>query len=825
MSKQRIEGAIAKLCEKNFLVFQKVELGMEIGPQHKIWWGHLQTQKDVIELAPRDHGKATCSATPVLTTKGWKTHGSLEVGDKVFTPEGDQTRVTDIPEQCLIDREVTLSNGTKIKVHPNHEWEVIDRRHSRRGPCVKVLETKELLNQGLFLEGTDKRARWWLPSRKALKYAEKSYEIHPYVLGVWLGDGCGTYGWIIQGGQDKDIIFSEVGRYFDHSKEYEHPKDNVYRRVYPLLSDFLADAGLLRDKNGHHKHIPSLYLQGSVEQRLDLLAGLIDTDGCVEQVTQKGRDYSTQRVRFVNTNERLINDIVELCQGLAFKVTKSKVEPTLSSSGVVGKLPVFTLLITPNLDVPTRLQRKKIEGSRSRDLPRISIVSIEPCDPVPGQCISIEDPRGVYLVGRELIPTHNSMSLSRAYVLWQIKYNPWIKEVMILGADLDSAVQNLDKLKEMAMVSPSLAPLFPEGRRNGINSRTEVLLTNGKRIKTKGWYSPLRGRHPQLIVLDDVLNEKNCWSMESRARTKTYFNEVVVPMKDKGNQKFRSKGFYSQIVVVGTAQDWDDLYHYLLKNNQYLGTKLDCIIDDVNELSLWPDRYSYDDLMAIKERVGSLSFAKEYRNQPLSDETTIFPTSLFMPLFDEHLTYARVHEGTNPVYIGVDFSVPGNSDGDYTVIVALEYDPKENMYTMLNYYRDQPTEIGKQIERIEYFCQAYKATIGFLEDNSFQGIYREHFKKKSNLPLRGHTVNAFNKKSMAHGVLALRPIFENGNFRFPYKTVADKQKTDLIVSEFNGFKQRHGRIGNETSHDDTVMAIWHAYSASRSTIFSADFGY
>lgn len=415
-----------------------------------------------------------------------------------------------------------------------------------------------------------------------------------------------------------------------------------------------------------------------------------------------------------------------------------------------------------------------------------------------------------------------SHSLARAYPIWKLKYDDWVKEVLILGADQPSAVENLDKIKDL-MADHGLSYLIPKGRYDGANSRTEVKLTNGKNIKAKGIGSPLRGRHPQLIILDDVLNEKNSWSMESRKEIIDNFNEVIVPMKDKGLPKDRAKGYKSQIVVIGTAQDYDDLYHYLQSNEEYVGEKLTAIKDFETEEVLWPDRYSFDDLIRMKGRIGSLSFAKEYQNDPMTDETTIFPSTLFTPLFDKDLSYVRNYSSGNPVYLGMDFSIPGNTDGDWTVLMVVEYDPSSHIYTILNYWRAKPSEISEQIKQIEYHCQMYNVTLGYLEDNMFQGIYREHFRKNSNLPVKGHTVTHSGKKSMEHGIVSLRPLLENFLFRFPYKTQRDKDLTDTMVSEFNGIRQRHGKIGNETTHDDIVLALWHAICASRQVVFEADF--
>jgi hypothetical protein len=415
-----------------------------------------------------------------------------------------------------------------------------------------------------------------------------------------------------------------------------------------------------------------------------------------------------------------------------------------------------------------------------------------------------------------------SMSLARAYVLWRLKYSDWVKEILILGADQDSAVQNLDKIKELLELRPGLRHLVPTTKKDSFYSRTEIKLTNDKTVKTRGMGSPLRGRHPQLIVLDDVLNEKNSLTPEDRDGTRRHFNEVVVPMKDKG---FGLPGQTSQIVVIGTAQDRDDLYHELQRVG-YLGEKLSAILDDEKRMALWPDRYSYADLMAIKARIGTLSFSKEYLNQPISDETSLFPPSLFEPLKDHTLSYQENYGGGQlPVYMGVDFSVPGSMDGDWTVVFLFTMDPNSKAFTPLNYWRARPSSLQEQLHKIELWCQLYNVSMGYLENNMFQQIYTNMVRSKSSLPLSGNTVTHSNKTSLEYGILSFRPMFENGKWRFPYKTEADRQKTDLIITEFNGVVQRKGRIGNESYHDDIVMAMWHGLCAARQgSSFKVDWG-
>lgn len=423
----------------------------------------------------------------------------------------------------------------------------------------------------------------------------------------------------------------------------------------------------------------------------------------------------------------------------------------------------------------------------------------------------------------ELAPRDHGKSVSciQAYALWKAKYDPWVQEILILGADASLAIRNLDKIKELLDGSPFLVALRPEETRKSINSRSEIRLGNGKTIKAKGIGSPLRGRHPQLILLDDVLNERNSLDPDNRRTIRNYINGVVVPMKDRGLEHHRQKGYKSQLVIVGTAQHQDDFYHECLQNPSYRGRKLRAILDHEKKIVLWAERYSYEALMELRAQVGSLMFQKEYQNEPITDETSLFPTTLFDPLKDRNLSYAQSYDGPNNVYMGVDFSIPGSADGDWTVIAIVEVNPSTQTHTVLNYWRSKPQEMKEQIYQIELWCQLYKVTLGYLEDNSFQKLYSNQFRKNSALPLSGHTVTRQNKGHVDSGVLAFRPQFENFKWAFPYQTPEDQVKTDLIIAEFNGITQRNGKIGNESYHDDIVMALWHAASAARQgTAFS-----
>ena len=187
-------------------------------------------------------------------------------------------------------------------------------------------------------------------------------------------------------------------------------------------------------------------MRGSIKQRLELLAGLIDTDGTVCNGERDGwKDY---RVSFSNTNERLIEQVQELISGLGMWPSKTRIEPALSSSGIQGRKAVYQIGFTPIIDIPTQVSRKKIKVITKRK--RLTIREIKTVKPELGRCITVDSEDGIYLVGKELIPTHNSLTIALA-VLTRVATFPeklaivapsLTKARIIMGYIIDHAFDN-----------------------------------------------------------------------------------------------------------------------------------------------------------------------------------------------------------------------------------------------------------------------------------------------------------------------------------------------------------------------------------------------
>ena len=154
--------------------------------------------------------------------------------------------------------------------------------------------------------------------------------------------------------------------------------------------------GMCHSRRKTAKHIPEEYLTSSYTQRMELLAGLLDTDG----------HYDPQKATYIYaTCEPALRDgVIQLVSTFGWNYGICCYEPKTSSSGVIGRRPCYSISFAPKNYVPCVLERKRIR--RLHNHLRIAIVSVERCEPVHGNCISVED--GIYCVGKTMLPTHNS---------------------------------------------------------------------------------------------------------------------------------------------------------------------------------------------------------------------------------------------------------------------------------------------------------------------------------------------------------------------------------------------------------------------------------
>lgn len=338
-------------------------------------------------------------ATPILTVHGWKPMGEVGRGDWVKGTSGDWIEVLgESPVHKGRDcYRVTLNDGRSIVCDDSHLWTVQDRRRTGR---FETATTAELVRRGVTYRNpsTDFDVRnYTLPVVDPLDGPDAAVPIHPYLLGLWLGDGAKHAALVFSEDQDTDhlvrMIEAAGAVITTRSKDSEHCDRIGFRASrYGDFTGGLRELGVL-----NAKHIPDLYLVASREQRLWLLRGLMDSDGTVSA--------RTGRCTFTNTNARLVEGVRTLVRSLGWKTSDLE-------AGEYGHRPRLDVAFTPRPDqpapvtIPRKLERIR-SAKGSRDVRPITIAAIEPVPSVPVKCIKVDVGDSLFLAG-DLVPTHNT---------------------------------------------------------------------------------------------------------------------------------------------------------------------------------------------------------------------------------------------------------------------------------------------------------------------------------------------------------------------------------------------------------------------------------
>jgi len=356
--------------------------------------------------------KALDIETPILTTNGWKKMRDVVIGDVVFDENGNPCNViATSPIMYNHDvYDVVFDDRTVITADAGHLW-LTSTRASRRSQQVyekklrcgrlknngrrkykpippSIKTTLEIKNTLKIKEKNGERTNHSIPMAKPVKFPERNLPIPPYTLGIWLGDGNSNDGAITCAEEE---ILEEIKK---DGFKIRKRKSRKYEYGILGLRKLLRENNLLGNK-----HIPEEYLFSSIEQRLSLLQGLMDSDGTQEPSSSV----------FITTNKELMQAVRSLLWSLGIKNTVSKA--TGSYGGKKCK-DVFKIYFTTNLPIfrLSRKNKKKRKTQRKTTRQRY-IVEVRKRETVPVKCIAVDSPSHLFLCGKELVPTHNTQFL------------------------------------------------------------------------------------------------------------------------------------------------------------------------------------------------------------------------------------------------------------------------------------------------------------------------------------------------------------------------------------------------------------------------------
>lgn len=369
------------------MVLGDPELGY-VGQPDKSWL-IMDKQRNGFGLVITDW-KGLPLDTPILTNSGWKTMGTLGVNDMVFDKDGDLVKIKNISKvknvNCI---KIKFDNGEEIVSDFEHRWLVYNSYKKTKN--YKVLTTSEIKEYYETNKNLNSHQILKIENAKPLKTKKINLPIDPYVFGVWLGDGHSVDGKITQMNEN---VWEEIKK-----RGYEVGEDvsgggsgkATTRTIFNIRNE-LSKLNLLKNK-----HIPDIYILSSYEQRIEILRGLMDSDG----------HYNKKRKRFIisTTKPHQVTFSVELISSLGLKPSILKYYKKINDK----KIQCYNVEFSTNDFNPflSRNQDINIEYKRDRRGYR-NIVSVEDVETVSTICIEVDSKSNTFLFGKSLIVTHNT---------------------------------------------------------------------------------------------------------------------------------------------------------------------------------------------------------------------------------------------------------------------------------------------------------------------------------------------------------------------------------------------------------------------------------
>ena len=349
--------------------------------------------------------------------------GTLKVGDLVATHRNSYAKILEIFEQGEKDiYEVEFIDGRKVRCGLNHLWSVYDK-HAKKD---KVLSLEKIIELGIsksINNGKNIAYRFAIPDIEPIEYCEKELPIDPYILGCLLGDGTiknqlkiasidlelldkisSILGNEYSLNKDKSNCNYNITYYDLHNKE-NHNKydiDNRGIKLNPLIEE-LKLLGLW-GTNVDSKFIPTIYKNASINQRLELVRGLMDTDGYISK---------DGCIEFKNCATNIVLSLVDILRSLGIKVSYKKFKPKN-----IKHREYYRLYIKTNRFNLFSLPRKaKLFNPNKNIYKRVPIVNIIKLPyKEQSRCILIDSEEKIYLT-TDYIPTHNSLKIM-AVLFW-----------------------------------------------------------------------------------------------------------------------------------------------------------------------------------------------------------------------------------------------------------------------------------------------------------------------------------------------------------------------------------------------------------------------
>ena len=532
-------------------------------------------------------GKAQPLYSKVLTNNGWVSMGDLQQNDTIITPKGIESKITGIFPQGEKDiYKITFSDGRTVESCDEHLWKVYNRQWNEK---YRVLTLRDIIDNH-SKKITD--GRLYVPLIESSNNVDIDLPINPYLLGSLIGDGGMTNNTLTFSNQDDEVLelvgehLNEDGYQLNKFKygnydygvtSIEKLKTSGKKGVYTnLIKSELNSLGLY-GKKSEFKFIPNVYKLSSKKQKLELIRGLMDTDGTT--------DTRRCSVSYSTSSKRLSEDFVELIHSIG----------GITNIGL--KYPIYTHngeskngLVNYNISIRYPKPEDLFSLSRKKNICKtyqyknlnLRIENIEYVGKEESQCIMIDDPEHLYVTDNYIV-THNTF-IACAEALKLIKSKPKYKKILLVK----SVIQL--KGEELGFLPGDIQEKFDPYMGSFIDNFEKLIgesLTNKLRELKLITIQPLafvRGRSIDNTVI--IVDEAQNISIDNMRTLMTRIgdNSKMIILGDVKQKDIRNKKDSSLEIVLEHFKDIENFGCVELRNpDDIVRNKIIKVIEEVFE--------------------------------------------------------------------------------------------------------------------------------------------------------------------------------------------------------------------------------------------------
>ncbi len=338
--------------------------------------------------------------------------------------------------------------------------------------------------------------------------------------------------------------------------------------------------------------------------------------------------------------------------------------------------------------------------------------------------------------------------------------NPNLR-ILIVSKTSGAAESFLKEIKaqfeENDLLSEIFGPYYdPRLVKKWDNSAIEVLPRTIKAkeasITTLGVFSQVVGKHYDIVMSDDLVDEENSRTQHQRDKMRTWYYQSLDPTLEPPDDKVEHRGEHHRL---GTHYHYDDLYNHLSKNELIKHTNVIPALDDKGR-SPWPEKYPPEWFLKKKKKSGLIIFNAQYQCDTKAMEGEIFQYDWCQVIEPEDIP-SSLH-----IFMGIDLAITEKESGDKFAICVIGMDKPKNRYVLD--YMDRHLRFGEQTRAIIQFYEKWKPIRCCIEINAYQQAQYQHLKDDYDSDIRLKPITQLKDKITR--AWKLEPLFEDKKMFF-----------------------------------------------------------